>query len=164
MIMKATKGGLRQALEFERLQAAGNTVQCGGEAVRCLNRRLYAVPGVEGVFRRVPRSLSGLGTTRGGACLATSDGTIVELVRDGAAEAELREAGFTPPGACEQVPAPTAVMPMERVEQQPTARERHAAASGVSEGAGSTTTPPEADGEGLTAAEILAEQRRQAPA
>jgi hypothetical protein len=162
--MKVMAGGLRQALEFERLQAAGNTVQCGGEAVRCLNRRLYALPGVEGVFRRVPRSSGGLGTTREGACLATFDGAIVELVRDGAAEAELRESGFTPPGACEQVPAPTAVMPMERVEQPSPSGGGHAAASGVPADVGSATPPAEADGEGLTAAEILAEQRRQAPA
>jgi hypothetical protein len=176
-----TAVGLRRALEFEHIQAGGNAVQYGGETVRCLNRRLYAVPGVEGIFRRVARSSSGLNTTRERAYLTTFDGSIIELLRDAAAEAELREAGFVLPADGQ----PDRIMVSEQQGQglreaglrvaealdQPeelkagqsvSAKDRHAAVYGIDGQGGESSSPPEADGEGKTAAEILEEQRRQA--
>jgi hypothetical protein len=173
--MKTAEGGLRQAMEFERFQAAVNKVHVGGESIRCVNRRLYAVPGIEGIFRRVARSSGGLSTTREGALLATFDGTIVELVRDVAAESELREAGFTPLTNGQ----PDRIMVSEQQGQElreaglrvaeafdrpegPKAGQIAPADSGVDNHGFGAPPPPETDGEGLTAAEILEEQRRQA--
>jgi hypothetical protein len=177
--------GLRQALEFEHIQAGGNAVQYGGETVRCLNRRLYAVPGIEGIFRRVARSSSGLNTTREMAYLTTFDGSIIELLRDAAAEAELREAGFMPaangpwnnyradPKRADGVAVSeqqgqelreAGLRAVEALDQSngPRTGQITPAGSGMDNHGFGAPPPPEEDGEGKTAAEILEEQRRQA--
>lgn len=86
--------GLPRALEFEHLEAP--TGRMAGE--RCLSRKLYAIAGHVGVFRRMPRSTASLKSTRPGALLAFFDGTIVELLRDRDAERELYAAGFAARG------------------------------------------------------------------
>lgn len=179
--MKATKGVVDQALEFERIQAAASRI----DKERALNKRLYAIPGVEGIFRRVARSGTGLAIKRENARLATFDGTIIELIRDQAAENEIREAGFVHLGTGARIdvdgkpvadPQLTRIRPgvypvdvpdqaQARVEvseeEGRTIREAGMMAVKILP-AKETTPPPEADGEGLTAAEILEEQRRQA--
>jgi hypothetical protein len=169
--MKMTAGVLPQALEFEHLQAVTSKV----DSVRCLNRKLYSIKGLDGIFRRVPRSGSGLTINRLGGRLATFGGSIIELLRDLAAESELREAGFTDPASMppdrimvsdqQGQELREAGLRMAEVLDQP---EEPKAGQSVPDDPGTNNngldaqSPPETDGEGLTAAEILAEQRRQA--
>jgi hypothetical protein len=94
--MKKSGTTIRPAHLFEKLMAAsvdGNK----GSNDRYYTKELFALEGVAGVWRRVPRQSQGISKKRPNAELAIHEGVVIELVRDTEIEDELREAGFCCP-------------------------------------------------------------------
>lgn len=90
--MRSGSAAIAQAMQFETITAESREMRQGR---RCVDNRLYAISGRDGVFRRVPRTGQGLrAPSTPGAVLAYFERSVIELVRDDGIEAELREAGL----------------------------------------------------------------------
>ncbi len=92
--MKKSTSQLPQCSMFEHLHGTG---KFDGAGQSWYGVNLYAVAGLPGLWRRVPRQggpMSDPSEKRAGAVAAYWCGTVVALARDLAAEVELLEAGF----------------------------------------------------------------------